>query len=785
MVAPGAIRAGRAFVEIFADDRLLVRGLRRAQARLRAFANQVGAVGQSLTKLAAGVALPVGIATKIFVGFSDQMLTVKAVTGATAEEFDKLTQKAKLLGRTTSFTAAQVAAAQVELGRAGFAPQEIDAAIADVLDLARATGTDLPLAAQIASRTMRGFNLEASDVARIADVLATTANSASTDLEQLGEAMKFVAPLAAAAGFSIEDTSAALGLLADNGLAGTVGATQLRAALINLAKAPVQEKMKELGVAVADADGNFRPLAEILKDTGNRLDELGAGSVQRLATFSEIFGRGAAGALKFAEAGAKFDTLTASIKNSGGQARKTAAEMDSGLGGAFRRLFSAAEGIALAIGESLADALSKVADILSDISGRVTKFIEANKELINTILLATAIVGGVGVALITSAVAMKALALAITPVVAVFKLLNLVILATKGLMLALLSPIGLVVAAVAGLAIAFSDVETMVTNSINTLRTNFENLKANTIRAFGAIAKALAAGEIDKAMAVLWQSLRLIWAEGVAFLKTQWFKGLSSIAQFFAESVAGFQAIWENVMNFLVKAWFQTIGTLKRGWSNFTSFWRSTFEKASSAVADGMIEAQGFLEGADAQEIAQRKRLNRQQRDRNLEVIEQDRRKAIDVASKEESARLTALEKQHRENLVQISENLQTKLKQISDEQAGDTDEIRRNLAKARQEWLDAVKAAEDAAKATGEALNKGGAESGFGSPGETFKGDARKRIEGIPVGPAAGAFQAAAAFRLAQQSAGRGNEEANIKTAKNTEVIAELLKQIDLQFRP
>jgi len=785
MVAPGAIRAGRAFVEIFADDRLLTRGLKRAQARLRAFANQVGAVGQSLTKLAAGVAVPVGVATKVFVSLSDQLLTVKAITGATGAEFEKLSEKAKELGRTTSFTASEVAAAQVELARAGFDVGEIDASIAGVLDLARATGTELPLATQIAGSALRGFGLEAGEIGRVVDVLTIGANKSAQTLTDLGESVKFVAPLASTAGESIEDVTKAIGVLANNGIRGTVAGTALARAFKNLSKESTQVKLAKLGVEAADAAGDLRPIADIIGEIGEAVSDLG--TAEQLATFEEIFGRASAAASKLAAPGASFKVLNAEIDDAGGKAAKLARVMDSGLGGAFRRLLSAVEGIAIAVGESLADAFSSIADVLAKVSGQVTKFIEQNRELINTIVTVAAVVGGVGIALITAAVAMKGLALAITPVVVVFKLLNLVMITTKALMLALLSPIGLVVAAVAALAVTFTDVETKVTESISTLRKNFDNLKSNTIRAFGAIAKALAAGEIDKAMQVLWQSLRLIWAEGVAFLKTQWFKGLSTIAQFFAESVAGFQAIWENVMNFLVKAWFQTIGALKRGWANFTSFWQGTFEKASSAVADGIIQAQGLLEGASAKEIGQRRRLNRQQRDRNLQGIEERRRRAIDAASKEETARLTQLEKQHRENLVQISKNLQTKLKQISDEQSGDTAEIRRNLAKARQEWLDAVKAAENAATAVkggaDELANKGG--GGSGSPGETFKGDTRKRIEGIPVGPAAGAFQAAAAFRLAQQSANRVNEEANKKTAKNTQVIAELLEQIDLQFRP
>ncbi|MDO5567118.1 MAG: phage tail tape measure protein, partial [Planctomycetia bacterium] len=104
------------------------------------------------------------------------MRAVSAVTGATETEFESLTEKAKLLGRTTSYTAAQVAGAMLELGRAGFDPTEIDAAIAGMLDLARATGTDLAEATIYAGNTLRSFNLPATEMTRVCDILVATAN---------------------------------------------------------------------------------------------------------------------------------------------------------------------------------------------------------------------------------------------------------------------------------------------------------------------------------------------------------------------------------------------------------------------------------------------------------------------------------------------------------------------------------------------------------------------------------------------------------------------------------
>lgn len=142
------------------------------------------------------------------------MRAVQAVSGSTGAEFEALTAKARELGRTTSFTAEQVASGMVELGRAGFKAPQIDAAIASAMDLSRSTQTEIPLATEIAGNALRAFDLEASEMGRVRDVLTATANNSSQTLEDLGEAFKFVAPIAKDAGTSIEDAAKIVGTLA-------------------------------------------------------------------------------------------------------------------------------------------------------------------------------------------------------------------------------------------------------------------------------------------------------------------------------------------------------------------------------------------------------------------------------------------------------------------------------------------------------------------------------------------------------------------------------------------
>ncbi len=186
MANVGGIRAGRAYVELYADASKLQRSLKAAESRLKSFGDSASSIGAQFMGLGVAASLPIAAAVRGFAAFDDQMRAVQAVSGSTAEEFAMLTERAKELGRTTSFTAAEVANTMAELGRAGFKAPQIDAAIGSVMNLSRATQTEIPLATEIAGNALRAFNLDASEMGRVCDVMtATAAKSAgiATDAE--------------------------------------------------------------------------------------------------------------------------------------------------------------------------------------------------------------------------------------------------------------------------------------------------------------------------------------------------------------------------------------------------------------------------------------------------------------------------------------------------------------------------------------------------------------------------------------------------------------------------
>ena len=179
-----------------------------------------GAMARGFTAVGAAATVAIADSIRVFASFESSMLRVKAITGATGQEFEDLTNLAKELGATTAFTARESAEAMGFLAQAGFDVKEINEALPRVLSLAAAGQLELASAADITASVLRGFSLTADESGRVADVLAASASSANTSVQEMGEAFKFAGPVASAMGISIEEAAAALGVLWNAGLKG-------------------------------------------------------------------------------------------------------------------------------------------------------------------------------------------------------------------------------------------------------------------------------------------------------------------------------------------------------------------------------------------------------------------------------------------------------------------------------------------------------------------------------------------------------------------------------------
>ena len=208
-------KLGDLVVNIGANTKDLNKKLGQVRRSMRQMSSNFTAVGQSMTRsLTLPLALVGGAAAKLAIDFESAMASVKAVSGATADQFKKLEDSAKDLGASTVFTAREVAGLQLEYSRLGFSAEEIVKVQEATLNLAQATGSDLAQAADVAGSTLRAFGLDASETTRITDVMAASFNATPLQIDNFADSMKYVAPIAKAAGISLEETTAMLGVLA-------------------------------------------------------------------------------------------------------------------------------------------------------------------------------------------------------------------------------------------------------------------------------------------------------------------------------------------------------------------------------------------------------------------------------------------------------------------------------------------------------------------------------------------------------------------------------------------
>ncbi len=322
-----------------ADLRGFEKAMKKAQRNIKRFGDSMQRTGKNLTR---NITLPVialgSVAVKTFMSFEQSMLKVKAVSGATDAEFKTLTETAKKLGASTMFTASQVADLQFELAKLGFSTDEINASTESILRLSQATTHDLAESGEIVAATLNSFNMEASEASRVADVFALASSNAAIDMTKLSVALPKVGAISGALNMDIETLTASMMTLADRGVEASKMGTSLRKIFLTLAKE---------GMTLSNA-------FDIINS-----------STTPVKKAQEIFGDIAANsALILAQNTKQTIEYEKQLRKSAGTATKMAEIMDSGTGGALRRLKSAMEGVAIDLGQMLIPLFEKLMNIV-------------------------------------------------------------------------------------------------------------------------------------------------------------------------------------------------------------------------------------------------------------------------------------------------------------------------------------------------------------------------------------------------------------------------------------
>ena len=343
----------------------------------------------------------IGSAIRSFRDFEFQMAKVKAVTGASEKDFHKLTKTAKELGRSTFFTAQQVAELQTNFGKLGFSTQEILDAQEATLLLATATDADLGRAAIVAGAAVRGFSLDATETARVVDVMTKAFSSSALDIEKFQTSMTKVAPIAAGANITLESTSAVMGTLTDAGIEASIAGTSLRNIFLKMQDSS-SDLSKHLGFTVNSSDDLQRALTMLNKEGLSNEEIMSLVDLRQVAAFQTM--------IKGSE---RIQQLTVDFNNANGAAAEMAAIVGDTLEGAFKRMTSASEGLAIELTDKLGGGLKKLIDQFAVFINRVTDNSDAVAKYVNILIDVVKWLGLYKLGVIAARVATNALTVSI------------------------------------------------------------------------------------------------------------------------------------------------------------------------------------------------------------------------------------------------------------------------------------------------------------------------------------------------------------------------------------
>lgn len=405
--------------------------------------DSVGNIAGNLTALTAPLMVAGGAGVKAAADF-DVLLTQIEVFGNVApDQMEKVRQYALQMGADTKFASSDAAAAMLDLLKSGQSLEQAMAALPEVLNLAAAGEIGLAEAAGIVSSGLAVFKLGAEDAARVSNALARAANASRADVRGLGQALNNVGPVAAQFNLSIEDTSAVLGVFAQNGIMGAEAGTQLRSMLLNMSEQTPKTKAAwdELNISMYDSQGNMRDFNTIIKELDAALDKLPVEDQNRL--MAQLGGSYGIVGLSALRAAGGIDSMRASMAEAPEAASIAERFMDT-FKGKIESLMGSIETLQItALTPFMNDFLAPLADRVIEVVNATTQWVEANQPIAQTIIRIIAVVGALA-PIIWGATK------AIQSAISIFRALATIV----GLVT---SPIGLLIAAIAGLVWAFQN----------------------------------------------------------------------------------------------------------------------------------------------------------------------------------------------------------------------------------------------------------------------------------------------------------------------------------------
>ena len=535
-----------------------------AKSKLGTIGDNFEKVGSSMNKkLTVPIMAGLGASVKTFTTFDDSMRKVAATSGIAADSSSKaymqMRKQAQDLGATTRYSASEVAEGMNYMAMAGWSAEDTMKGIPAVLDLAAASGENLGVTSDIVTDAMTAFGMQANQAGEFADILAAASSNANTNVSMLGDTFKYVAPVAGSLGFNAKDTAIAIGLMANSGIKGSQAGTALRAGLVNLVhpSEAAEKAMKALGISVTDNQGNMKSFRTIMGDLREKMG--GLSESQKASAAATIFGKEAmSGWLAIINSSDKdFNKLTNAIDNSQGATKRMVNTMEGGIGGSFRNLKSAIEGLGIALGERLAPYIQKAAKCITDLAQKFKALSPAQQDQIIKIAL---VVAAIGPLLIAIGKVFKAIQTVITVVQFLASPFGIAVVAiiaavaafvyfynTSAKFRSAVQAIGKVIASVFKVAV------TIVSNAVNIIVSVFKGIINAAVSAANGLKNA-------------WNGIKT-WFTNLWNGVTEWFNNLwGGMKQGPSDAANGVKDVWQKVKDFFSGLWDSVAQIFSTAW---------------------------------------------------------------------------------------------------------------------------------------------------------------------------------------------------------------------------
>ena len=380
-------------IRVYLDLSKFDKSMKVMQGKLNRLGSTLTNIGGTLTT---AIALPLaaigGIAVKTASDFEQSMANAASVSGATGEEFERMTALAREMGKTTVFSASESADAMYYMASAGYKVEQMENSLNEVLDLASATQRDLAFTTDTVISTLSQFGLESSDAGRVTNVFASAIGNSQATLDKLANSMRYVGPVANSLGYSLEETTGALAIFYNAGYQGEQAGTMLRTALSRLAKPTkeINQTLTELGLTFDDVN----PATNKFDDIIRKLEKSGLSTAQAIALFGQEAGPGMIAVV--GKGGDAVSDMTEKITNTTAAADMAARQLET-FQGSIKMLQSQAEEVAITIGNILIPKLSAL--MKNHIMPLIEKFNGLSDKTKNLIVNIALMAGAIGPAI--------------------------------------------------------------------------------------------------------------------------------------------------------------------------------------------------------------------------------------------------------------------------------------------------------------------------------------------------------------------------------------------------